>query len=117
MAADIFRITDHKQDIENKGTEQQTETPQEYCYISTDNFSTGDMIILPDSNERFRVAEKETLTGVYNVNRGYASFRYINIIDENNEYCIAEKNVYYSLRTYDHIALHGSSISEGEVLH
>ncbi|MCI8549358.1 MAG: hypothetical protein HFI68_01985 [Lachnospiraceae bacterium] len=117
VAADIFRITDHKQDIENKGTEQQTETPQEYCYISTDNFSTGDMIILPDSNERFRVAEKETLTGVYNVNRGYASFRYINIIDENNEYCIAEKNVYYSLRTYDHIALHGSSISEGEVLH
>ena len=74
------------------------------------------MIILPDSNERFRVAEKQSLAGVYNVNRGYAAFRYVNVIDENEEYCIVEKNVYYSIRTYDHIALHGSDCREGEIL-
>lgn len=124
VEADILRITDNaKEEKERRKaegideTEQESQEPvPEFCYVSTSSFSQGDMIILPDSNDRFRVAEQESLTGVYNVNRGYASFRYVNVIDQNEEYCIAEKNVYYSIRTYDHIALHGSNLTEGELL-
>lgn len=113
VTADILRVTGEE---EKEAAKDAGETVPDYCYVSTSNFSQGDMLILPDSNERFRVAEKQSLTGVYNVNRGYASFRYIEVIDENQEYCIAKKHVYYSVRTYDYIALHGSGVTEGEIL-
>ncbi len=113
VTAHILRVTSEG---EKKAAKEAGEPIPDNCYVSTSDFSQGDMIILPDSNERFRVAEKQSLPGVYNVNRGYASFRYVNVIDENQEYCIAEKNVYYSIRAYDHIALHGSEVREGEIL-
>lgn len=113
VTADILRITS---EAEKEAAKEAGEPIPDYCYVSTSSLAQGDMIILPDSNERFRVAEKQSLAGVYNVNRGYAAFRYVNVIDENEEYCIVEKNVYYSIRTYDHIALHGSDCREGEIL-
>ena len=113
VTADILRITS---EAEKDAAEAAGEPIPDYCYVSTSSLAQGDMIILPDSNERFRVAEKQSLSGVYNVNRGYAAFRYVNVIDENEEYCIVEKHVYYSIRTYDHIALHGSDCREGEIL-
>ncbi len=36
--------------------------------------------------------DEETLYGVYNINKGYAVFREVTIIDENEEYCIVESN-------------------------
>ncbi len=113
VEADILRITS---EAEQKAAEEAGEPIPDFCYVAGTSLSQGDMLLRPDSNDRFRVAEKQSLTGVYNVNRGYASFRYVNVIDENEEYCIAEKNVYYSIRTYDQIALHGSGLTEGQIL-
>ena len=44
---------------------------------------------IPTSASRW--AETETLKGAYNINRGYAVFKYVDILDENSEYCIVRK--------------------------
>ncbi len=113
VEADIVRITS---EAEKEAAKEAGETIPDFCYVSVSSLSQGDMLLRPDSNDRFRVAEKQSLEGVYNVNRGYASFRYVNVIDENEEYCIVEKNVYYSIRAYDQIALHGLGLAEGQLL-
>ncbi|MDI9242612.1 HlyD family efflux transporter periplasmic adaptor subunit [Fusibacillus kribbianus] len=114
VEADILRITDED---EKQAAEAAGEEITDNCYVSIDNFSEGDYLLLPDSNERYQIGQKEVLTGVYNVNRGYAVFKYIRILDDNSEYCIAKKNVSYSLRTYDQIALHGDRVSDDAILH
>ena len=72
--------------------------------------------MLPDSNTRFQVGQKESIPGVYNINRGYAMFKYVKILDENSEYCVVKKNVSYSIRTYDHIVLKAELVSDSDIL-
>ena len=81
-----------------------------------DDFQDGDYIVLPDSNERYQIGQKESLQGVYNVNRGYAVFKQVEILDENSEYCIVQKNMDYGLRTYDQIVLNASMVTEHDIL-
>lgn len=89
---------------------------EEYYYVSTEDFQDGDYIVLPDSNERYQVGAKEAIQGVYNINRGYAVFKQIEILDENSDYCIVKKNMEYGLRSYDHIVLDASQVTENDIL-
>ncbi len=88
----------------------------DFCFVSTEDFQDGNTLVLPDSNERYQIGEKETLKGVYNINRGYAVFKYVEILDENSEYCIVRKNVSYSIRNYDHIVLNASMVSDQDII-
>ena len=54
--------------------------------------------------------------GVYNVNKGYAVFKQINILYQNEEYSIVETGTAYGITVYDHIALEGDSIKEEQLL-
>lgn len=89
---------------------------EEYYYVSMEDFTEGDYIILPDSNERYQIGTKESIQGVYNINRGYAVFKQVEILDENSEYCIVKKNMDYGLRSYDHIVLDASLVTENDIL-
>lgn len=80
--------------------------------VDTTVFQEGDYVLMPDSSKRYQISETETLTGVYNINKGYAVFREITIIDENEEYCIVESESNYGLSQYDHIALDSSAVKE-----
>ena len=80
--------------------------------VDTTVFQEGDYVLMPDSSKRYQISETETLTGVYNINKGYAVFREITIIDENEEYCIVESESNYGLSQYDHIALDASAVKE-----
>ena len=114
VEADILRITDEE---EAKAKEEETtEAVPRYCYVSTDTLQDGDNLVLPDSNTRFQVGQKESIPGVYNINRGYAMFKYVKILDENSEYCVVKKNVSYSIRTYDHIVLKAELVSDSDIL-
>lgn len=81
--------------------------------------SEGDYIQLEDSAKRIQVQEKnlETLHGVYNINKGYAVFREITVIDENEEYCIVESNNVYGLAAYDYIVLDASLVKEDQIVY
>ena len=40
----------------------------------------GDTLIKPDSNETYTLSSLGTLVGVYNINKGYADFKLINVL-------------------------------------
>ena len=74
-------------------------------------------MIMPDSTKRFLVSDVETLEGVYNINKGYAMFRLIDILYEYGDYCIVSDKTDYGVTLYDHIILNGSSVKENDIIY
>lgn len=89
---------------------------ENYYYVSMDDFNSGDIIEEADTGERYIVGTMGELMGVYCVNRGYAVFKRINIIDKNNEYYIIEKGSSNGLNIYDHIVLDHKTVKENELV-
>ena len=90
---------------------------EEYCYLDASGkgeFNTGDYLLKPDSEERFQVGPTDTLEGVYNINKGYAVFKQIDIIEENDEYVTVRRGTSYGLNVFDHILLNGEEGEEGQ---
>lgn len=85
-------------------------------YLDPDIFGDNTLLIKTDSDETFRLQEKKSLQGVYNINKGYAIFREITILCESEEYCIVSTGSDYGLANYDHIALVGSDVKENDVI-
>ena len=91
--------------------------PGGYCYVDEKTFRENDVLKKPDSSETFVVGEVDYLEGVYGMNKGYAVFRQIEILDQNEEYCIVAKGTSYGLQPFDYIVLDGESVKEEEILH
>ena len=70
-----------------------------------------------NSTSRYRIGAKDSLSGVYNVNKGYTIFRKIEVIDSNTEYCIVKTGTTYGISLYDHIILDGKTVKEGQVIY
>lgn len=105
-----------KTSAEFVSTEQYYETETAY-YIDESTLKKGDIIQAPDSSEQYTITETASLKGVYNINKGYAVFKQIDVISQNEEYSILKTGTKYGLSLYDHIALKGSDIKEGELIH
>ena len=88
-----------------------------YCYVDTSAFQEGDVLKKQDSSETYTVGKTEELQGVYGMNKGYAVFRQINILDQNEEYCIVSQGTSYGLQAFDYIVLDGKSVKEEEILY
>ncbi|MCI8918103.1 MAG: hypothetical protein HFH29_04920 [Eubacterium sp.] len=84
-------------------------------YISQDNIQRGDQIVMTGSTERFEVKETARLRGVYNINKGYAVFKQIDELFSNNNYTIVRAGTQYGIMLYDHIALEGDAVTEGQM--
>ena len=89
----------------------------EYCYVSTQDFSINDYIGKLNSSDRYKIGTTGQLTGVYNINKGYAIFRLINILYSNDEYCIIQTNTPYGISLYDRIILNAGSVSEEQMIY
>ncbi|MBQ7583974.1 MAG: hypothetical protein IJT24_05130 [Lachnospiraceae bacterium] len=83
-------------------------------YIDTAVFASGDVLVRPDSSETFTVGVKEVLNGVYNMNKGYADFTKINVMNSNKEYSIVESESMYDLQVYDYIVLDGDGVNNSD---
>ena len=90
-------------------------TETEY-YIDDSQLRSGDYIIKPESTEKMAVSRKGTLVGVYNINKGYADFKQIDVLYENEEYAIVKSNTQYGLSVYDYIALDAASVEDDEII-
>ena len=89
-----------------------------YIEVSDDgDIKAGDYLVKPGSTERFQVGQTASLDGVYNINRGYAVFRQVEILTSNDEYYIVEKGTRYGLSVYDHIVLDASTVTEGAIIY
>lgn len=90
---------------------------EDYYYVDCSEFSEGDVIIKPDSTERYTIKDKKPLEGVYCINKGYAVFRKVSIIDQNEEYCIVETGTDYGIAQFDNIVYDSSTVKEEEILY
>lgn len=92
------------------------ETETDY-YVSDASLRIGDYLISQDSGEKYAVSKKATLIGVYNMNKGYADFRQIIILYQNEEYAIVKSNTEYGLNAYDYIVLDASSVTDDALIY
>ena len=86
-------------------------------YVDESVFSVGDYVIKPEDGERYPISKQATLIGVYNINKGYADFKQITILNQNEEYAIVKSNSEYGLAVYDYIALKGDSVTEDDFIY
>jgi hypothetical protein len=113
-----------KETYDKNGTVTYTFVPTEiyfkdetYGYVDTNLFATETWVRMPNSSERFQLMQTSKLTGVYNVNMGYAVFRRIKLLFQDDEYCIIEKDIPYGVSVYDHIALDGKTAVEQKIIY
>lgn len=87
---------------------------EEYYYVDDTQLHIGDYLIKPESMAEFAVSQKGELVGVYNINKGYADFRQVVILYQNEDYAIVKSNTAYGLNEYDYIALDAASLKDDE---
>ncbi len=86
-------------------------------FIDDDALRVGDRIIKPDSQMDYTISKVAELTGVYNINKGYADFKQIQVLNQNDEYSIIKSNTEYGLVAYDYIALDATSVETDEFIY
>lgn len=85
-------------------------------YLDSSILNAGDTLYKMDSQETFTVSKRATLIGVYNINRGYADFKQINILYQNEEYAIVKSNTRYGLSVYDYIVQDASTVKDDQFI-
>ena len=85
-------------------------------FVSKQDLEDGSVLVKPESSDTFVVGKTKNLQGVYNINKGYAVFRKVSVLCENDEYYIVQENEPYGLSNYDHIVQEGSSVNSNDVV-
>lgn len=117
VSATIYKNTaEENQDDQVTDDTEGTAAQDGYCYVDKQTFQDGDVLYKPETQETFVVGEIDYLEGVYSMNKGYAVFRQIDIIDQNEEYCIVRPNTSYGLEAFDRIVEDGESVKEEDIL-
>ncbi len=109
------------QDNENEGAVEFVnatiyDQQDDFYYVEQSAFDEGTVLVNPSSNDKFVVGETGSLEGVYCINEGYARFRRIVIVDQNEEYCIVETGTPYGLSLYDNIIYDAADVNEEDIL-
>lgn len=102
--------------VENDSSGDSNKTTYTY-FVDKSAFKEGDAIIAPNSKSKYVVSDSAALEGVYCINQGYAVFRRIEILDQNEEYAIISKNTSYGLSRYDHIVKNADQVKEEDILY
>lgn len=90
-----------------------------FYLVDQNLLNEGDYILIDNSTKQMQIQEKDVayLHGVYCINKGYAVFKEINVIDGNEEYCIVESANQYGLAAYDYIVLNAADVQEDEIVY
>lgn len=90
---------------------------EEEFYIDSSELKVGDYICKMDSTEKMAISRTGVLTGVYNMNKGYADFKQINVLAKNDEYSIVSSSTQYGLTVYDRIVLDATSVNNNDFIY
>lgn len=85
-------------------------------YLDPTFLNAGDILYAMDRQNTFVVSERATLIGVYNINKGYADFKQINILYKNEEYAIVKANTQYGLNVYDYIVMDAATVRDEQFI-
>lgn len=89
----------------------------DFYYVDSEDVSENDVVLMSDSSATYVIgSDRDSLIGVYNINKGYAVFKQINIIYQNEAYAIVETKTAYGISLYDHIALDASKVIENQLI-
>ena len=104
---EAFEISIYNYDKENK------------IYYVDDEILRKDDILCAQGTmtDTFVVKQTGTLIGVYNINKGYADFKQIIILSQNDEYSIVQSNTDYGLNMYDYIVLDAKVVNENDFIY
>lgn len=105
ISSEILEISVYNYDSETK----------EY-YVDSSLLDVGNNLYKLDSQESFTVSKRATLIGVYNMNKGYADFKQISILYQNDEYAIVKPDTKYGLSVYDYIVLDADSVRDDQFI-
>lgn len=97
-------------------TEIYEETETEY-YLDDSTLRAGNYIVMLETGEKFAVGKTGSLQGVYNINKGYADFKQISILYNNDEYSVVKSNTNYGLNVYDYIVLNADMVKDNEFIY
>lgn len=89
-------------------------------YVDESIFKIDDYVVAPDADsdlEKYSISKQATLFGVYNINKGYADFKQVTVLSQNDEYSIVKSNTEYGLSVYDYIVLDGESVKENDFIY
>ena len=111
VAADIYA------QIEVESTEQRRKRTGFIYYVDKKKFKEGDVVVCQEDQSRYVIKDVGVLEGVYCTNQGYAVFRRIEVLDQNEEYAIVSQNTSYGLSRYDHIVRNADKVNEEEILY
>ena len=92
------------------------ETETEY-YLDDISLRIGEYLLKPESTEKYALSKRGSLTGVYNINKGYADFKQIDVLYDNDEYSIVKSNTQYGLSAYDYIVLDAQAVEDDEFIY
>lgn len=92
------------------------ETDEAY-YLDDTLLRSGNYLIKPESSEKYAVSRVGSLIGVYNINKGYADFKQIIILYQNDEYAIVKSNTMYGLNVYDYIVLDAATVEDNDFIY
>lgn len=67
------------------------------------------------ADDRYVISAKASLIGVYNMNKGFADFKQITILYQNDEYAIISSNSKYGLQEYDYIVLNAENVTDNDL--
>ena len=96
---------------------------EQYCYLkietnpSDTDIQGGNILVKESGNASFVVGPRKALEGVYDINRGYAIFHPIYIIEKNEDYLIVESHSRNGVSVYDHIVLQGDMVTDGQIIY
>ena len=93
-----------------------TADDEKHVFVDTSEFQAGDVLVMPESGNRFQVGEKQNLKGVYTVNNGFATFALVEIIGENTTFYIIAPRTNNGVRIYDQVIRNGDKVQEGDVV-
>lgn len=89
-----------------------------FCYVNPDDFEENAVLVKNDSDETMAISDMGStkLAGVYNANRGMATFERVEILVSDGDFTIITEGDPYSLKLYDRIVLDGSTVEEGQII-
>lgn len=103
-------------DVKYVPTDVYDTTEDGFVYLNPKALGKYHTLIKPESSETYELKKTVPLKGVFNINQGYAVFKVVNILCENDDYYIVEQKTAYGLSDYDHIVQDGTTVKEDEVV-
>ncbi|PKM50265.1 MAG: hypothetical protein CVV02_12300 [Firmicutes bacterium HGW-Firmicutes-7] len=90
------------------------------AYIpKSDKLGVGDELVYileNGKNETYKINEVTPLEGVYVINKGYAAFKFIEVLSYTEHYKIVKDNVSFGVSRYDRIATDASILEENQII-